>query len=196
MFKHILLTTAFAGRVLGASDPTDYSEYGANWGKSFSDCNGDYQSPINLQTAWPKTSYAADKFFKHYEDFDTSTISWKSGGYTTVIGLPDADPITGGRPNYFTSAYSNITQEFKGAQFHFHARSEHTINSQQFDFEMHTVHLLDEKKDGYFAGVQGIIFDSKNYDPSVTVEETKIIDAFFDSLKLDQLDPDNNKITL
>ena len=58
---------------------------------------------------------------------------------------------------------------------------------------MHTVHLLDKPHDGYFAGVQGIIFDTKNYDPTVTKAQKKIIDNFFDSLNLDKIDPDSSK---
>jgi hypothetical protein len=70
----------------------------------------------------------------------------------------------------------------------------------QFDFEMHTVHAvsltdaagLEFADSGIVGGVQGIIFDTKNYDKSVTKEEIKIIDAFFDSMNFDKLDPDSN----
>ena len=57
---------------------------------------------------------------------------------------------------------------------------------------MHTVHLLDNKEKGFFAGVQGIIFDTKNYDKSVTDKEIEIIDAFFDSLNMDKILPEKN----
>lgn len=39
------------------------------------------------------------------------------------------------------------------------------------------------------AGVLGLIFDTYDYDPSVTKEQIEIIDNFFESLKLDKLDP-------
>jgi len=84
---------------------------------------------------------------------------------------------------------------FYGAQFHFHSQSEHTINNVRYDFEMHTVHLPGtentyvegglNKEAGYFGSVQGIIFDTKNYDESVTPEEVDIIDSFFESLQMD-----------
>lgn len=108
------------------------------------------------------------------------------------MNIPYKQPVTGFAPNYFQSHYMNICGTFKAAQFHFHAKSEHTIDNIQYDFEMHTVHLLDQQQDGFFAGVQGIIFDTKNYDPSVTKEQKKVINAFFDSLNLDKLDPDKN----
>ena len=60
------------------------------------------------------------------------------------------------------------------------------------DLEMHFVHLLvDGKQDGYFAGVMGLIFDTKRYDPSITDAEIEIIDMFFDNLKWDSLDVDS-----
>lgn len=55
---------------------------------------------------------------------------------------------------------------------------------------MHSVHLPDATENGYFGAVMGLIFDSKKYDPTITQEEVDIIDSFFDSLQLDQLDVD------
>lgn len=75
--------------------------------------------------------------------------------------------------------------EFKVAQFHFHALSEHTIDGVRFDLEMHSVHYPDEEKDGYIAGVMGLIFDTHRYDPNITKAEIRIIDKFFDSLQWD-----------
>jgi len=63
--------------------------------------------------------------------------------------------------------------------------SEHTIDGRRFDLEMHSVHLPDKAQDGFFAGVQGLIFDTHRYDPSITKAEMKIIDKFFDSLNWD-----------
>ena len=61
----------------------------------------------------------------------------------------------------------------------------------RFDLEMHSVHLPDEKQDGYFAGVQGLIFDTHRYDPNITDDEIEIIDRFFDSLNWDLLNIDS-----
>lgn len=78
------------------------------------------------------------------------------------------------------------------AQFHFHAKSEHTIDAQRYDFEMHSVHLPEDgvNKDDYFGAVMGLIFDTQKYDQSITREEIDIIDAFFDSLKWNELSID------
>ena len=58
----------------------------------------------------------------------------------------------------------------------------------RFDLEMHSVHLPDNTENGYFAAVQGLIFDTQRYDQSITKDEIAIIDEFFESLKWDSLD--------
>jgi carbonic anhydrase len=61
-------------------------------------------------------------------------------GFTVQVDFKEQS-----RDNYFDTQIGPA--EFYGkskmnaAQFHFHAKSEHTIDGQQFDFEMHTVHL-------------------------------------------------------
>ena len=49
-----------------------------------------------------------------------------------------------------------------GVQFHFHAPSEHSIDGQLMDLEMHIVHLLDSKREHnnaqFGAGVLGFLF--------------------------------------
>jgi carbonic anhydrase len=43
-------------------------------------------------------------------------------------------------------------------QFHFHSPSEHTINGQHMDLEMHMVHLTE---DGGLGAVLAILFDAE-----------------------------------
>ena len=68
----------------------DYSQLGKNWPQAFpnSECGGDYQSPIDLKTDAPKISFEDDKYFKHYEDMDTTKINWLNEKFTTNIDLP------------------------------------------------------------------------------------------------------------
>jgi len=51
---------------------------------------------------------------------------------------------------------------------------------------MHTVHFVpkDIEANGYVAAAVGIMFDTTNYDKSVSAETVTIIDNFFESLKL------------
>jgi len=59
--------------------------------------------------------------------------------------------------------------------------------------ELHTVHHPPKVTDtasnnGFVAAAVGIIFDTKNYDKSVTTGQVAIIDKFFDSLSYDKTD--------
>lgn len=57
--------------------------------------------------------------------------------------------------------------------------------------ELHTVHHPPKVTDtasnnGFAAAAVGIIFDTKNYDKSVTTGQVAIIDKFFESLKYNE----------
>jgi len=74
---------------------------------------------------------------------------------------------------------------FDAAQFHWHSGSEHTVNDDRMDFEMHTVHLprAGSENSEYMAAALGVMFDRKYWNKSaVTDEQIVIIDTFFDSL--------------
>jgi len=64
--------------------------------------------------------------------------------------------------------------------------------------ELHTVHHPPKVTDtasnnGFVAAAVGIIFDTKNYDKSVTTGQVAIIDNFFESLKYNEKnDPKSN----
>jgi carbonic anhydrase len=194
MLKSLTLLALF-GHVSHAK-VVNYMQLGDDWptDTSYTDnmCAGEYQSPINLRSDFEEVKFEDDKFFKHYEDLETSSVftyqtNWLADKFTAQVGFAPAveDSILKWKPNYFTSEYMNLTETFKVAQFHFHALSEHTIDGVRFDLEMHSVHLPDATQDGYFAGVQGLIFDTHRYDQSITKPEIAIIDKFFDSLGWD-----------
>jgi len=54
---------------------------------------------------------------------------------------------------------------------------------------MHTVHVKDGESstidagNGFVAAAMGLIFDVTDYDKSVTDDQVRIIDTFFDSMK-------------
>lgn len=55
---------------------------------------------------------------------------------------------------------------------------------------MHVVHFANQTKNGIIAAAMGMIFDTVDYDKSISPEIIVIIDRFFDSLMLDdQEDP-------
>lgn len=110
-----------------------------------------------------------------------------------TTGFPDvaagANPFQTFNSYHGYNTYGANTK-FNGVQFHFHHKSEHTIEGQYFDLEMHTVHYpelnKDEKpKNGFIAAAFGIIFDVNNPTrkfSDLEAWEEKIINDFFDSL--------------
>ena len=121
-------------------------------------------------------------------------------GKVIQVNIPDVGTDGVSPSNYFTSKHSSGhlpggVEKYSAAQFHFHVKSEHTINGRRYDMEMHTVHLAQKSRrlladdaassDGGkapFASAVGIIFDRYNYDPTVTAEERLVIDKFFDAI--------------
>ena len=77
---------------------------------------------------------------------------------------------------YFKSKFAEkvfgTPAQFHAQAFHVHSPSEHSVNGQLYDLEMHTVHYVpkDVEKNGYVAAAVGIIFDTTNYDKSVSAE--------------------------
>ena len=49
---------------------------------------------------------------------------------------------------------------------------------------MHVFHTADTTKNGIISSAIGIIFDSNDYDKSITQDQIVIIDKFFDSFML------------
>jgi len=59
---------------------------------------------------------------------------------------------------------------------------------------MHTVHFPSSPEQGIIAAAVGIIFDTYNYDASVTDAQRQTIDKFFDSLMMYENDPEPREI--
>jgi carbonic anhydrase len=98
-----------------------------------------------------------------------------------------------GSSNQLATFRSNHNDAFLGTpplwnatEFHWHSKSEHTIDGRQFDLEMHIVHSPAMPKGGnnnYTNAFLGVLFDT---DPDIAAkfkeDEIKIVDDFFDSL--------------
>lgn len=117
------------------------------------------------------------------------------------VALPSVEPTSPNffaTPNYFTSTAgvaNGAEKTYYAKQLHFHTESEHTIDGKRFDFEMHIVHQgigmpLDSGSttNPYGkVGVLGIMFDTKDYDTSVSDAAVEAIDKYFDSLAFDKM---------
>ena len=150
------------------------------------------------------------EFTGKYANLKAATV--KNLGLVVQVNMPKVGSGGKSPDNFFESKYMEKEvggpAKFSAAQYHFHVKSEHTINGKRYDMEMHTVHLaggstiqasqvrrrmatFTNPSDGsgkidHFASAVGIIFDRDDYDPTITVKERKIIDSFFDALNFEK----------
>jgi carbonic anhydrase len=198
-----------------AAQYVEYEQHGAEWpgqkwdingdGNKQWSCSGPNQSPIDLSYQVPVVDAKVDNFTKHYENIvpdprktTPTKVGWEDASSTVYVRY-DHPPDPRSKQWYFKSSYASDylwgPSTFYGIQFHLHSGSEHTIDGQRFDLEMHTVHLPDKNEQGFMAAALGIIFDTTNYDPSVTDAQRAAIDKFFDSLMLyDHTNPESKEV--
>ncbi|MFS0689899.1 carbonic anhydrase family protein [Sporosarcina sp. 179-K 8C2 HS] len=141
-----------------------------NWGEldpTYSACTeGNEQSPINIEFSQVKTSEELDNFKIQYEPTQFSIVN---NGHSV-----QANPAT---PN--NSIVVEGT-EYKLAQFHFHTPSEHQINGQNMDMELHLVH---QDADGGLAVLGLMIKEGK---------ENEKLAPIWDVLPLNETENDND----
>jgi len=117
-------TSAFAGHWgYFGQEGIEYNP--AQWGELNENCNGSSQSPIDILTR--KTVSGDAKI--NFEYASKAVSSTNNGHAVTVSPKSRAIEIAG--------------KKYTLAQFHFHTLSEHTVNGQHYDMEMHLVHADD-----------------------------------------------------
>ncbi|XP_077467739.1 carbonic anhydrase 4b [Stigmatopora argus] len=110
------------------------------WGRSFPECNGRSQSPVNIVTrkVLPDQRLAPFHFLGYRHAFHGNL---SNNGHTVQLDLPAGMQIKGG----------NLSTAYTALQLHFHwgkdggPGSEHTIDGELYPMEMHIVHI----KEGY-----------------------------------------------
>lgn len=109
------------------------------WGSCWEDCDGQYQSPIDIDTS--KTLKGFERLNPEYDAVKGLTL-FNTGHNLQVNGEFGSITVAG------------VTYE--AIQFHFHILSEHTVNGNHSDAEMHIVHSA---TDGSGLLVIGILFE-------------------------------------
>lgn len=142
MFKYFV--AALVATVANAAGLTDYSQNGANWVGTCA--TGQEQSPIDLKDAKVSERLKLSNF-KNYGDSETAVVQWKGKTYY-------ADWTQGGFSKT-PAEEDGAVQNFTPLQFHIHMPSEHSVNGELFDMELHIVH---KQADGSL-GVFGVFFD-------------------------------------
>ncbi|XP_041051499.1 carbonic anhydrase 14 isoform X1 [Carcharodon carcharias] len=143
-----------------------------DWSKDYELCNGNSQSPINIDTDETILNKKLPSItLEGYNLSETEQLDLSNDGHTVKLSLPDSMSISHG-----------FTQKYLATQLHFHwgsgatSGSEHTVDGFQYAAEMHIVHFAAKyghlnkaalKADG--IAVLGVLFqigaeDNKNYD--------------------------------
>ena len=160
-----LVLAALAGAIANAAS-TDYSSNGANWGNDYPLCSsGTEQSPIDLTVEGASTSDSMEINGYGYRDFKiaTSGTDLKREGGSVYVPMTDGE---------FHLQFADGSKSiFEPLQFHFHAPSEHSVDGNLYDLEVHFVHQYIDT-DVELGAVIGVFFDRSagNYDNDFLTE--------------------------
>lgn len=175
------------------------------WGHANKDCEGTYQSPINIVIRKTiKDERLTPIEFTNYQHIFQSTI--KNSGHSVQVGIPHLSTISGG----------GLPGTYKAVQFHLHwgnkggPGSEHTIDGEQYPMELHIVHMKVEYTDLTTAlrdpegvAVLGFFYEMSNsanrkYEPIIsTLQSIRATNgnSTLRSLSLAQLIPSEQNMT-
>jgi carbonic anhydrase len=137
-----------------------------------SDCDGKFQSPINIIDIDAVTDHSLKPIRIHYSS-NVKIHDVLNNGHSIQYDFEKGDYITIGDKKY----------ELK--QIHFHEASEHTINGIRYPLEIHMVHVSNDKN---IAVLAVLAQEGKSSEPFTFLEkylpvrkgEIKTIDAYFD----------------
>lgn len=173
----------------------NYKNNGLDWGdlvpengtKNFCGTDIDNQSPVNLM--FPVGAYGwaydvipkdRDKVKKNFNDLRQVKLKWDR----TRPNVKFSEMET--RENWFDSSYAlELGSEgttFEAESLHFHSPSEHTINGEHYDLEMHIVAKVkvgnetsQTGKGKVKVGVISMLFSVENFDKKIaSIENTTV----------------------
>uniref|UniRef100_A0A8C9XPA2 Carbonic anhydrase n=1 Tax=Sander lucioperca TaxID=283035 RepID=A0A8C9XPA2_SANLU len=175
------------------------------WGKTYSTCDGNSQSPINIITRKTLKDERLTPFiFTNYREIFSDAMT--NVGHSVKVGVPHLSTISGG----------GLPTTYKAVEFHIHwgnnerPGSEHTIDGEQYPMELHIVHMKHHYTDLTTAlsdpegvAVLGFFYERSNsanrkYDPitnalrSITITNSN---TSLPSISLAQLIPAEQNLT-
>ncbi|KAM8825701.1 carbonic anhydrase 14 isoform 2-T2 [Synchiropus picturatus] len=141
----LLLLQCFQWTPVPASDDISWTYTGlvgqSEWSEYFADCGGTSQSPVDVVTTQTKYDPGLLPLTPlGYEQHGNRPFTLYNNGHSAVIELPDWMGI-GGLPWLFTAVQMHLHWGSGGPG---PGGSEHTINGQSADAELHVVHYNSE----------------------------------------------------
>ncbi|XP_033467343.1 carbonic anhydrase 4a [Epinephelus lanceolatus] len=175
------------------------------WNHADRNCDGRYQSPINIVTRKTLPDERLKPFqFDNYQQLFRGTI--KNNGHSVQVGIPHLSTISEG----------GLPSTYKAVQFHLHwgnnggPGSEHTIDGEQYPMELHIVHMKHHYTDLKTAlsdpegvAVLGFFYDrssgaNRKYDPIINALrsiKTTGANTSLPAISLAQLIPPEQNLT-
>ncbi|XP_075144684.1 carbonic anhydrase 2-like isoform X2 [Haematobia irritans] len=128
-------------RATSSTPSPSWSYDDTNWGVDYPQCNGNYQSPIHIQTGMSFYLPMPRLKFYNYDVPLSGPVTLVNNGHS--VDLIISSTINGERP-YISGGTLLDKYEAVGVHFHWGSSrskgSEHVINNRRFDAEMHIVH--------------------------------------------------------
>ena len=119
----------------------------------------------------------------HFKDpASGAKINWSMLNLNLVI----ADPDSYFRSQLVTDLYGSQTDKFMAKSFHFHRTSEHIINGNDIDLELHISQPATpapKSIEEFLVAPVGIFFSVENFDAAVSQTTKSVIWNFFDNLQ-------------
>jgi carbonic anhydrase len=180
---------------------TEEKFFRKNYENIIGDLNGKkYKDPYGFKKV------VGESYFSKHSSAVYAVLDNKDLGQTNVPTTVPTLEDNYHNPNWFQASKNLDILEadpmYFAKQLHFHTKSEHSINGELKDLEMHIVHqspnttadkydtkdkkMVEKKWPLGKLAVIGVLFDTKNYDKDAVSDATvNAIDKFFDSLLLD-----------
>ncbi|XP_074539155.1 carbonic anhydrase 14 isoform X2 [Halichoeres trimaculatus] len=141
----LLMLHCFQWIVAHAADDVSWTYKGmvgqTEWSEYFPDCGGTAQSPVDVVTTQTKYDPSLIPLTPlGYDQHGNKPFTLYNNGHTAVIELPEWMSISG-LPWLFTAVQLHLHWGSGGPS---HEGSEHTINGQSADAELHVVHYNSE----------------------------------------------------
>uniref|UniRef100_S4RBN9 Carbonic anhydrase n=1 Tax=Petromyzon marinus TaxID=7757 RepID=S4RBN9_PETMA len=106
------------------------------WPTTIPQCGGSSQSPVNIDSRLANVDNTLQPIVLHGFESLNAAYRMRNNGHTVKVYLPESMSVTTGLPSEHTAAQLHLHW---GARDEEPGGSEHTVDEQRYDAEMHVV---------------------------------------------------------